>query len=51
MVLGYGDGGHAFESRQRFLFIFELKNILRSNLTFSISYGRSTVLESLLRLL
>ena len=34
-----------------FLFILQLKNILRSNLKFSTSYGRSTDLKSLFGLL
>ena len=33
------------------LFIFQLENILRSNLNFSSSYGRLTDLKSLLELL
>ena len=33
------------------LFIFQLENILRSNLKFSTSYGRSTDLKSLFGLL
>ena len=39
MIGGYGERGHAFESRAPFLFIFQLENILRSNLIFSTSYG------------
>ena len=35
----------------QFLFTSQLDNILRSNLNFSSSYGRSNVQESLLRLL
>ena len=34
-----------------YFFIFELENILRSNLNFSTSYGRLTDLKSLLGLL
>ena len=40
--------GHVFESRWHCFFIFQPKNILRSNLNFSTSFGRSTYLKSLL---
>ena len=35
----------------RLFFIFQLENILRSNLIFSTSYGRSTDLKAFLELL
>ena len=45
-IWDYGADGHAFESRiidtVSTFFIFQLKNLLRSNLKFSTSYGRST---------
>ena len=46
----YGADRHAFESRTNSLFIFQLENILRSNLNFSTSYGRLTDWKSLLEL-
>ena len=49
-IWDYCADGHAFESRNNFLFIFQLENILRSNLNFSTTYGRLTDLKSLIGL-
>ena len=42
IIWDYDELGRAFESHPPTLFIFQLENILRSNLNFSTSYGRLT---------
>ena len=52
MLWGYVGRGHTFKSHAQHVFsIFQLENILRSNLNFSTSYGHLTDLKSLLGLL